>query len=157
MRLQKDNLLEDIDLYRNTTSTIVVAMLPPSFYLLNEHVERLLDRYGVIGFFSEDAMESIHVIVNALARRYTALDATRKVKQVNRALESRKQNSVTIAKTKADECKPTKKGSRRQGAKRDGCASTSTSTIEIADDKKHDVAVVKEQIGSADAEHTYLS
>jgi hypothetical protein len=30
--------------------------------------------YGTIGFWAEDAVESIHVIVNVLSRRYLALD-----------------------------------------------------------------------------------
>jgi hypothetical protein len=100
-------------------------------------MERLLESYDTVGPFPKDAMESIHAIVNALARQYAALNATRKLKQINRALESRKQTSVTIAKTKVDECKPTKKRSRRQGAKKEGGAST----IEIVDNKRHDVVL----------------
>jgi hypothetical protein len=34
----------------------------------------VLDLYGTIGFWAEDAVESIHSILNVLIRRYAALD-----------------------------------------------------------------------------------
>ncbi len=51
----------------------------------------MLFRYGTLGFFAEDSMESIHAIVNALARIFAALDMKRRLVQIMRGLASRKQ------------------------------------------------------------------
>jgi hypothetical protein len=120
-------------------------------------VKRLLEFYDTIGLFPEDVMESIHAIVNALARRYAALDAERMVIQSTRSFEGRKRSAIATQMQKVDESKPPTKRRRRQGAGKGG----SESTIEIVDDKKYDAAVASavsflEHIESADAEHAFL-
>jgi hypothetical protein len=73
---------------------------------VKDRVKHLLETYGTIGIFAEDAMESIHVIINELARRYTPHDATRRVKQVVRSLSGRALTSVATEAMKAKDCKP---------------------------------------------------
>jgi len=34
----------------------------------------MLDKYGTVGLFTEDSLDSIHAIVNQLARRYASLE-----------------------------------------------------------------------------------
>jgi hypothetical protein len=92
-------------------------------------VKRLLEMYGTIGLFSEDAMESIHAVVNALARRYAALDTERRVIQSTRSMEGRKRTGIAATKRKINEHKPIIKRRRTQGACKDG----GVSTIEIVD------------------------
>ena len=120
-------------------------------------MKHLLEIYGTVGLFAEDAMESIHAIINGLARRYCALDATRRTTQIARSLESRKRTSVGNEMRRVDESKASRKRSRRQGVSRNMGATTP----EIADDK-YDVGVANavsflEQIESDDAEQTFLS
>ena len=79
------------------------------------HTQEWLKIYGTVGLFTEDSVESIHAIVNALARRYASLDKERKATQIMRAIESRKMMS------NAEEEKSTKKRKRRQG-RTDGTA-----------------------------------
>jgi hypothetical protein len=83
-----------------------------------------------------DAMESIHAVINALARRYAALDGARKATQVTRAVEGRKRNAVEMESRRVVDSKPVPKRSRRQGASREGGATTT----EIANDQ-YDMAV----------------
>jgi hypothetical protein len=160
---QKQKLLRDIDSYWDSYIDNCNGSVTIKLHLLKEHVMRLLEMYDTIGLFSEDASESIHAIVNALARRYAALDKARRITQVVRAMESRKRRSVDIEKTKVEEGKTTKKKTRKQGANKGGGASM----IDNADDKKYDVAVADavsflELIESSDAEqsddadHTFL-
>jgi hypothetical protein len=99
----------------------------------------------------------VHAVVNALASRYAALDAERRVIQSTRSMEGRKRTGIAATKRKINEHKPIIKRRRKQGACKDG----GVSTIEIVDDKKYDVAVANavsflEKIESADAEHTFL-
>ena len=58
------------------------------------HVAQQVDTYGTVGLCSEDSAESIHAIVNMLARRYAALDSNRRSIQVMRALDMRKRTSA---------------------------------------------------------------
>jgi hypothetical protein len=51
------------------------------------HTENQLNEYGNVGLFAEDSAESIHEIINSLSGRYAALDSSRRVTQVMRALE----------------------------------------------------------------------
>jgi hypothetical protein len=123
-------------------------------------VKRLLvETYGTIGIFAEDAMESIHAIINELARRYAPLDATRRTKQTVRALGGRKLTSMATKALKVEERKPPRKRSRRQGVSSKGGVVMN----EIVDDK-YDVAIANavsflKQIETADgaeAEHTFV-
>jgi hypothetical protein len=41
---------------------------------LMDHVKKPLEETGTVGFWAEDAVESIHAIVNSLARRYASLN-----------------------------------------------------------------------------------
>jgi hypothetical protein len=58
--------------------------------LLVMHAKWYLRRYGTIGFFTEDTLESIHAIVNRLAKMYASLDKTRRGTQILRTMASRK-------------------------------------------------------------------
>jgi hypothetical protein len=151
-RKEKDDLLDDIKTYWDSYIDNCSGSVTPKVHLLKEHVERLLECYDTVGLFAEDAMESIHAIINALARRYCALDATRRTKQIARSLEGRKRTSLASEMRSVDESKPTVKRSRRQGVSRD----VGATTPDIADDK-YDVGVANavsflEQIETADAE-----
>jgi hypothetical protein len=126
---QKRFLLDDIDLYWDLYIDICDGSVTPTLHLLKEHVKRLLEMYGTIGLFSEDAMESIHAVVNALARRYAALDTERRVIQSTRSMEGRKRTGIAATKRKINEHKPIIKRRRTQGACKDG----GVSTIEIVD------------------------
>jgi len=80
------------------------------------HVIEQLILYGMIGLFAEDSAESIHAIVNLLARRYAALDSSRRATQVMRALEMRKRNAAAkLAEDKEKGKDITKKQKREQG------------------------------------------
>jgi hypothetical protein len=100
-RSEKDNLLEDIQKYWDTYIENCSGSVTTKLHLLKDHVKRLLETYGTIGLFAEDAMESIHAIINELARRYAPLDGTRKVKQIVRALSGRTITSVAHETMKA--------------------------------------------------------
>jgi hypothetical protein len=111
-RKEKDDLLDDIKTYWDSYIDNCSSSVTPKVHLLKEHVERLLEFYDTVGLFAEDAMESIHAIINALARRYCALDATRRTKQIARSLEGRKRTSLASETRSVDESKPTVKRSR---------------------------------------------
>jgi hypothetical protein len=83
---KKDIFLQDIDLYWDVYIINCGGSINPKLHLLKDHVKRLLGIFDTIGLFSEDAMESIHAVVNALARWYAALDAERMVMQFTRSL-----------------------------------------------------------------------
>jgi hypothetical protein len=84
-------------------------------HLLVVHAERYLRTYGTIGFFTEDALESIHAIVNRLAVRYAALDKTRRGTQILRAMASRK--SEMLDRVKEETEKYGEKGKKRKRAR----------------------------------------
>ena len=65
---ERANLLEDIEefvkLYLQETDGSIILKL----HHLAPHAKSLLDELGTLGFFAEDSMESIHAIINTLAR-----------------------------------------------------------------------------------------
>jgi len=61
---------------------------------LVDHTAKQLTEYGTIGLLAEDSVESIHAIVNVLARWYATLDSNRRSTQVMRALTMRKMTST---------------------------------------------------------------
>jgi hypothetical protein len=101
---------------------------------LVHHLKEVLAKYGTIGLFTEDSMESIHAIVNELTWRYSFFNYTRRAQQTARVLASRKKNNVTQRKVKKEKaekkggcgCEPPKKKTRRQGE----------SKVPIANNKK---------------------
>jgi predicted hotdog family 3-hydroxylacyl-ACP dehydratase len=109
------SLIEDIaafwDAYIECTSGSVTVKL----HFLIMHTKQLLFAYGTIGFWAEDAVESIHAIVNLLARRYAALDPKRRAVQVFRSLHARQQEA-TANHLNSGETKKTTKRARNGGA-----------------------------------------
>jgi hypothetical protein len=73
-RKEKDDLLDDIQTYWDSYIDNCSGSVTPKLHLLKEHLVRLLEFNGTVGLFAEDAMESIHAIINGLAWRYCALD-----------------------------------------------------------------------------------
>jgi di/tripeptidase len=88
-------------------------------HLLVMHAEWYLRTYGTIGFFTEDALESIHAIVNRLAKTYAALDKTRRGTQILRAMASRKSEMLDRVKEETEKYgeKGKKRIRARQGSK----------------------------------------
>jgi hypothetical protein len=43
-------------------------------HMLVHHFIEMLDRYGSIGLFAEDGIESIHAVINTIAQQYAYLD-----------------------------------------------------------------------------------
>jgi hypothetical protein len=147
---EKDDLLDDIQTYWDSYIDNCSGSITTKVHLLKEHVKRLLEFYGTVGLFAEDAMESIHAIINGLARRYCALDKKRRTTQIVRGVEGRKRMSVA-----KEMMKPALKRSRRQGVVRD----VGATTPEIADDN-YDVEVANavlflEPFETAEAEDTF--
>jgi hypothetical protein len=98
-------------------------------HLVFHVVDMLLDRFGTIGLFAEDAIESIHAFVNRYARQYAALDSSRRGIQIFRALTAKKESShaaAAIANTKASEAAATNEP--RQQRKRRKCVVREEST-----------------------------
>ena len=84
-------------------------------HLLIAHAKWYLLTYGTIGFFTEDALESIHAIVNWLAITYAALDKTRRGTQILRAMASRK--SEMLDRVQGETKKYGEKGKTRKRAR----------------------------------------
>jgi hypothetical protein len=106
-------------------------------HLLIAHAKWYLLTYGTIGFFTEDALESIHAIVNRLAVTYAALDKTRRGTQILRAMASRKSemlDRVQVETKKYGEKGKTRKRAR-QGSKPNLQCSREESEVEKAIDE----------------------
>jgi hypothetical protein len=73
---------EEHVLHSNGSVTIKIHMLV-------QHLIEMMNRHGTIGLFAEDGMESIHALVNTLARQYASLDPTRRVTQIVRQTAGR--------------------------------------------------------------------
>jgi len=84
-------------------------------HLLVMHAKWYLRTYGTIGFFTEDALESIHAIVNRLAKTYASLDKTRRGTQILRAMASRK--SEMLDRVQEETKKYGEKGKQRKRAR----------------------------------------
>lgn len=111
----KDDIQEFWEAYLAGPGSITIKI-----HMLVFHALIFLDEYGTIGFWTEDAVESIHAIVNTLARRYAALDLGRRAHQVLRMLTARKQKKDVDLKAKVekeDEDGFRKKRSRVQGSR----------------------------------------
>jgi hypothetical protein len=66
-------------------------------HLLFAHPESHLGAYGtVVFFFSEDSMESIHVVVNRLSRVYSLLYGERKTCCIIKSRTASKQQSLAV-------------------------------------------------------------
>jgi len=63
-------------------------------HMLVHHFLEMLKRYGTIGLFAEDGMESIHAVINTLARQYASLDPKRRATQIIRQTAGRKRTST---------------------------------------------------------------
>jgi hypothetical protein len=132
--LERSSLLSSIAAFYDAYVQKCKGTITIKMHHLVHHLKEVLANYGTIGLFTEDAMESIHAIVNELARRYSSLDYTRRAKQTVRVLASRKKNNVTQRKVKKEKaekkggcgCEPPKKKTRRQGE----------SKVPIANNKK---------------------
>jgi hypothetical protein len=86
------------------------------------HTTEVLDTYGTIGFWAEDAVESIHAIVNVLSRRYAALDPSRRATQIMRASEARKEAKSAVLQSKRAAGKSTdNKRKRKNGTSEVPC------------------------------------
>ena len=72
---------------------------------LMDPTKYVLDKYGTIGFFCEDPVESIHAIVNILSRQYVSLESKRKATQVFRALSSRQNKNKKQKNERTDDKK----------------------------------------------------
>ena len=103
---------EEYILHSNGSVTIKIHMLV-------HHFLEMMDRYGTIGLFAEDGMESIHALVNTLARQYASLDPTRRVTQIVRQAAGRKR-TTTKKETETMEQKgeQKKKRQRTQGERK---------------------------------------
>ncbi len=93
--LEQLSLLSSIDAFNDAYVDKCKGTITIKMYHLVHHLKEVLEKYGTIGLFTEDAMESIHAIVNELARQYSLLDYTRRAQQTVRVLASRKKNNVT--------------------------------------------------------------
>jgi hypothetical protein len=82
---------EDYVLHSEGSVTIKIHMLV-------HHCKEMLERYGTIGLFAEDGMESIHAVVNTLARQYASLDPKRRATQIIRQAAGRKRTSTLLEK-----------------------------------------------------------
>jgi hypothetical protein len=108
-------LLADVNTFIDTfvTNTTKGRITVKVHHLL--HLEKMLEEFGTAGFFAEDAIESIHAIVNVLCRRYASLDKRKKILQIHRALEQRKKTTIKEQKERKKDGNEKKKRSRVQG------------------------------------------
>lgn len=119
--LQQNKLLENIKKFWNAYMA-GPGSVTTKIHMLVFHTRKLLETYGTVGFWAEDSFESIHAIVNTLARQNAALDRKRRAVQVLRGLEGRKQRKTAEMEAKAkkqDGSTLSRKLSRTQGRLQD--------------------------------------
>ena len=93
------DLMEEIDemeeaicefsaLYRKTFPE--KACVTPKRHLLEAHIVEFARRWGTVGLFSEEAVESIHALINRVLLRYTAIrDREKKMRCVQEAIDAK--------------------------------------------------------------------
>jgi hypothetical protein len=122
--LEQDQLIANIDLfaqeYKNrSTENITIKM-----HWLVCHSKDLLFRYGTLGLFSEDSLESTHTMVNSICRVFASPDGERQHLSVIRAIFVKSERLlIKLADELVDEAKKVneekdKKLQRRQGKQR---------------------------------------
>ena len=113
---ERATLLDSIDEFWDAYVDKSDGSITIKIHMLRDHVKKQLNAYGTIGLFVEDSVESIHAIVNILARRYAALDPERRSTQVMRALAMRNQMSLSkLSRMKEAGIDISKKRKRKQG------------------------------------------
>lgn len=119
---ERIKLLDDVDHFINVfVANSKKGSITVKMHHLLIHLRRLLEEFGTIGLFAEDGAESIHAIVNTLARRFASLDKRRRIKQIVRSLEQRKKSKQRNQKEEKEAGCEKKKRSRVQGQrKQDG-------------------------------------
>ena len=87
-------------------------------HLIAHTIPNVLKKYHTVGYFTEDALESIHAfLVNKLCQKYIQIGGYRKVTQVLRSLQFQKQD-LHLTKSKA--VKEEKKRSTRTSRTKQG-------------------------------------
>jgi hypothetical protein len=112
---ERATLLEAIDSFWELYNSNSTGSITIKIHHLFHHCREMLIRYGTIGLFAEDAMESIHAIVNLLACQYAALDGERRATQIIRQRSGRKSAAIKrSAERKEATGNPDKKRKRGQ-------------------------------------------
>lgn len=81
----RNALLKNVDEFKKAYEAHD-ASITVKLHQLFAHLITLLTKYGSVGLFGEDVIESLHAVVNSLGRTYSALDGRRRVIQVMRSL-----------------------------------------------------------------------
>jgi hypothetical protein len=136
---ERQQLREDIaafwDIYLKESGASSVIL---KIHQLFVHALEQLEKYGTLGLFAEDPVESIHAIVNTLARQYAPLESQRRLQQVFRGLQARRTMHSRVQKQqKVDEKAPPKR-QRKQGERVGG--SESIDRAAMVDSKVVDAA-----------------
>jgi hypothetical protein len=112
---ERATLLEAIDSFWELYNSNYTGSITIKIHHIFHHCREMLIRYGTIGLFAEDGMESIHAIVNFLAHQYAALDGERRATQIIRQTSGRKSAAIKLsAERKEATGTPDKKRKRRQ-------------------------------------------
>jgi antitoxin component of RelBE/YafQ-DinJ toxin-antitoxin module len=91
---ERASLLDDIQEFWEGYISHSDGSVTIKIHQLVHHFKEMLERYGTIGLFAEDGMESIHAVVNRLARQYASLDPKRRATQIIRQTAGRKRTST---------------------------------------------------------------
>ena len=119
--LEQDELKENIGEFGKAHKEKIGNAFTKKMHHLLCHVAKFIDTYGTVGFFTEDALESIHARVNYFVARFASLDPERRVRQVVRSLASDKKSKMRReSRRKVNETtkKPTSRRQGRGGKKR---------------------------------------
>jgi hypothetical protein len=110
---ERASLISDVQEFWNEYILHSDGSVTIKLHMLVHHFIEMLNRYGTIGLFAEDGMESIHAVVNTLARQYASLDPKRRATQIIRQTAGRKRIS-TLRETETMEKKGEQKKKRQR-------------------------------------------
>jgi hypothetical protein len=124
-------------------------------HMLVDHVEKQLNKYGTIGLFVEDSVESIHALVNIYNRRYAALDPEWRATQVMRVLEMQKKMSAPKRSREKEAGKNINKKRKREQGNRECDKEVHASVIDPAVKHAAEAFVAIIQSDAFEADESY--
>jgi hypothetical protein len=116
---EQSGLLSDIKKFGEAYFSKTIGSQTPKLHHLFNHVHYFLVTYGTVGFFAEDAVESIHAIFNTNSRRFAALPSKKRAHQVFMAASSRKDKDRKLKQFKKDDDETMEKKKRVRKTRKD--------------------------------------
>ena len=96
-RSERESLIAEINNFASVAKIANISITMKMHHLIHHAQHIALEAYNAIGYFAEDALESIHALVIKYCNRFSQMDGDRQGKQVLCSLQLDKQDKHATA------------------------------------------------------------